>query len=151
MMVRRFSHDWKAAIFTADDPGCRAAQPGRVAAHAPTFRREGISDRLVSDECRKNSRPRVQAWPLESTKVVLELHGQAEQILQDEQADLIAVGREILNNPNWPMDEAVKPGVEGFRDVPPQFGWWQATRARRGFGPAPSTWQNGLNDNRKLL
>lgn len=33
--------------------------------------------------------------------VGLFIHGdQAEQILRDKQADLIAVGREILNNPN---------------------------------------------------
>src|ERR1700760_2889602 len=35
--------------------------------------------------------------------VGLIIHGdQAEQILRNGQADLIAVGREILNNPNWP-------------------------------------------------
>jgi len=51
------------------------------------------------------------------------------------QADLIAVGRESLNNPNWPMDAALKLGVEGpFRNVPPQFGYWLGTRAKRGFG-----------------
>ena len=67
--------------------------------------------------------------------VGLIIHGdQAEQILRDGQADLIAVGREILNNPNWPMDAALKLGVEGpFRNVPPQFGWWLGTRAKRGF------------------
>jgi 2,4-dienoyl-CoA reductase-like NADH-dependent reductase (Old Yellow Enzyme family) len=35
---------------------------------------------------------------------------QAEQILPDNQADLIAIGREILNNPNRPADAALKPG-----------------------------------------
>jgi 2,4-dienoyl-CoA reductase-like NADH-dependent reductase (Old Yellow Enzyme family) len=51
--------------------------------------------------------------------VGLIIHGdQAEQILQHGQADLIAVGREILNNPNWPMDAALKLGVEApFRHV----------------------------------
>ena len=93
--------------------------------------------------------------------VGLIIHGdQAEQIVRDKQADLIAVGREILNNPNWPMDAALKLGVEGpFRNVPPQFGWWLGTRARRGFGTQPSTWQNGLqnslqdglNETRKVL
>jgi len=85
--------------------------------------------------------------------VGLIIHGdQAEQILQDQQADLIAVGREILNNPNWPMDAALKLGVEGpFRNVPPQFGYWLGTRAKRGFGTQPSTWQNGLNATRKVL
>lgn len=80
--------------------------------------------------------------------VGLIIHGdQAEQILRDEQADLIAVGREILNNPNWPMDAALKLGVEGpFRGVPPQFGYWLGTRAKRGFGTRPSTWQSGLQE-----
>ena len=80
--------------------------------------------------------------------VGLIIHGdQAEQILRDKQADLIAVGREILNNPNWPMDAALKLGVEGpFRNVPPQFGYWLGTRAKRGFGTQPSTWQNGLRE-----
>ena len=37
-------------------------------------------------------------------------------------------------------------GVDGpFRNVPPQFGYWLGTRAKRGFGTKPSTWQNGLN------
>jgi hypothetical protein len=80
----------------------------------------------------------------------------AEQILRDKQADLIAVGREILNNPNWPLDAALKLGIEGpFRNVAPQFGWWLGTRARRGFGTQLWTWQNGLqnglNETRKVL
>ncbi len=84
--------------------------------------------------------------------VGLIIHGdQAEQILRDGQADLIAVGREILNNPNWPMDAALKLGVEGpFRNVPPQFGYWLGTRAKRGFGTKPSTWQSGLHDPGKV-
>ncbi|MBV9563690.1 MAG: NADH:flavin oxidoreductase/NADH oxidase [Bradyrhizobium sp.] len=89
--------------------------------------------------------------------VGLIIHGdQAERILQEGQADLIAIGREILNNPNWPMDAALKLGVEGsFRHVPPQFGWWLGTRHKRGFGTRPSTWQVGLEvgleENRKVL
>jgi 2,4-dienoyl-CoA reductase-like NADH-dependent reductase (Old Yellow Enzyme family) len=70
-----------------------------------------------------------------------------EQILRDGQADLIAVAREILNNPNWPMDAALKLGADGpFGNVPPQFGYWRGTRAKRGFGTRPSTWQNGLHE-----
>ena len=84
--------------------------------------------------------------------VGLIIHGdQAEQILRDKRADLIAIGREILNNPNWPMDAALKLGAEGpFRNVPPQFGYWLGTRAKRGFGTQPSTWQSGLNDAGKV-
>jgi len=85
--------------------------------------------------------------------VGLIIHGdQAEQILRHGSADLIAVGREILNNPNWPMDAALKLGVEGpFRYVPPQFGYWLGTRAKRGFGTRPSTWQVGLEASEKVL
>ena len=91
--------------------------------------------------------------------VGLIIHGdQAEQILRNGQADLIAVGREILNNPNWPMDAALKLGADGpFRNVPPQFGYWLGTRAKRGFGTHPSTRQvglqpsGGLEETRKVL
>jgi len=93
--------------------------------------------------------------------VGLIIHGdQAEQILTSGQADLIAIGREILNNPNWPMDAALKLGADSpFRNVPPQFGWWLGTRAKRGFGTHPSTWQvglqtglqSGLEETRKVL
>jgi len=45
------------------------------------------------------------------------------------------------------MDAALKLGVDGpFRNVPPQFGYWLGTRAKRGFGTKPSTWQVGLAD-----
>jgi 2,4-dienoyl-CoA reductase-like NADH-dependent reductase (Old Yellow Enzyme family) len=85
--------------------------------------------------------------------VGLIIHGdQAEEILQNGKADLIAIGREILNNPNWPMDAALKLGASDvFRNVPSQFGYWLGVRARRGFGTKPSTWQIGLEENRKLL
>jgi 2,4-dienoyl-CoA reductase-like NADH-dependent reductase (Old Yellow Enzyme family) len=78
--------------------------------------------------------------------VGLIIHGdQAESILQNKQADLIAVGREFLNNPNWAMDAAQKLGADPtFSKAPPQFGFWLAKRARRGFGGNPSTWQNGI-------
>jgi 2,4-dienoyl-CoA reductase-like NADH-dependent reductase (Old Yellow Enzyme family) len=79
--------------------------------------------------------------------VGLIIHGdQAEAILQNKQADLVAIGRELLNNPNWPMDAAQKMGVDpGYNGVPPQFGYWLAKRAKRGFGCKPSTWQSGLS------
>jgi hypothetical protein len=39
-----------------------------------------------------------------------------------------------------PVDAALKVGGDGpFRNVPPQFGYWLGTRARRGFGTQPST------------
>src|SRR5262249_47637490 len=85
--------------------------------------------------------------------VGLIIHGdQAEQILQNGKADLVAIGREILYNPNRPMGAALKLGVGGpFTDVPPQFGDWLSTRAKRGFGTRASTRQVGLEETRKVL
>lgn len=79
--------------------------------------------------------------------VGLIIHGdQAEQILQQGQADMVGVGREILNNPNWPMDAAQKLGVDpNYANVPHQFGYWLSKRAHRGFGCNPSTYQVGLS------
>ncbi|WP_283810776.1 oxidoreductase [Bradyrhizobium symbiodeficiens] len=78
--------------------------------------------------------------------VGLIIHGdQAEAILQDKKADLVAVGREFIHNPNWAMDAAQKLGVDPtFSTVPPQMGYWLEKRARRGFGGNPSTWQKGI-------
>jgi hypothetical protein len=72
------------------------------------------------------------------------------------EADLIAVGREIPNNPNSPIDAALKLGADGCSGTcPPQFGYWLGVRARRGFGTRPSTWQAGLEvgleETRKVL
>jgi len=78
--------------------------------------------------------------------VGLIIHGdQAEAILQNGQADLIGVGREFLNNPNWAMDAAQKLRADpGYANVAPQFGFWLAKRDKRGFGGKPSTWQKGI-------
>jgi tRNA-dihydrouridine synthase len=78
--------------------------------------------------------------------VGLIIHGdQAEAILKEGQADLVAVGREFLNNPNWAMDAAQKLGFDRSYDgALPQFGYWLAKRDKRGFGCKPSTWQKGL-------
>lgn len=70
---------------------------------------------------------------------------QAESILQKGQADLIALAREILYNPNWPMDAAQKLGVDPtFASIPPQSAYWLARRAQSGFGGKPSTWGAGI-------
>ncbi|HEX3018334.1 MAG TPA: NADPH dehydrogenase NamA [Caproicibacter sp.] len=38
----------------------------------------------------------------------------AEEILQNNRADLVALGRELLRNPYWPVDTAVKHGIDGY-------------------------------------
>ena len=71
---------------------------------------------------------------------------QAEAILREERADLVAIGREFLHNPNWPLDAAQKLGVATpFKTVPESYAYWLEKRAAAGFGGRPSTWQNGIN------
>jgi len=57
-------------------------------------------------------------------------HDQAERILQEGRADLIALAREMLYNPNWALDAACKMGLpDAFGTVPPAAGWWLGKRA----------------------
>lgn len=71
---------------------------------------------------------------------------QAEKILQEGQADLVALAREILYNPNWPMDAARKLGIEqDFGSVPPQQSYWLAKRAQSIKDMVPSTYQVGID------
>ena len=70
---------------------------------------------------------------------------QAEGILQRGEADLIALARELLYNPNWPMDAAQKLGVDpGFALVPPPQAYWLEKRARQVKDMVPSTYRETL-------
>ena len=70
---------------------------------------------------------------------------QAEQILQDGRADLIALAREVMYNPNWAVDAAVKLGVEEpFSLMPPAYDYWLAKRAGQVKELTPSTYGPGL-------
>jgi 2,4-dienoyl-CoA reductase-like NADH-dependent reductase (Old Yellow Enzyme family) len=75
---------------------------------------------------------------------------QAEAILSEGRADLVALAREIMNNPSWPMDAAQKLGVDpDFTSVPSPYAYWLAKRAKSGFEGTPSTWTRGLNEAKK--
>jgi 2,4-dienoyl-CoA reductase-like NADH-dependent reductase (Old Yellow Enzyme family) len=55
----------------------------------------------------------------------------AETILAEGRADLIAIGREALHNPNWPLhaQEVLEPAAsKSFMDWPKQSGWWLTRR-----------------------
>ena len=66
---------------------------------------------------------------------------QAERILQDGRADLIAIAREMLYNPNWAMDAAQKLGADPkFELVPPPYQYWLSRRAATLPDVVPSTW-----------
>jgi 2,4-dienoyl-CoA reductase-like NADH-dependent reductase (Old Yellow Enzyme family) len=54
---------------------------------------------------------------------------QAEEALAAGRADLIAVGREALYDPNWPLHAALALGVDPeFARWPVQYGWWLTRR-----------------------
>ncbi|HQT75805.1 MAG TPA: NADH:flavin oxidoreductase/NADH oxidase [Rhodopila sp.] len=69
---------------------------------------------------------------------------QAEAILATGRADLIAIAREMMYNPNWALDAAQKLGADpDFTIVPPAMGWWLGKRAKSAFEGVPSTFQRG--------
>jgi 2,4-dienoyl-CoA reductase-like NADH-dependent reductase (Old Yellow Enzyme family) len=70
---------------------------------------------------------------------------QAEAILSSGAADLVAIAREMLHNPNWPLDAAEKLGASAaYSMLPDSYGYWLEKRAQAGFGGRPSTWQSGI-------
>lgn len=53
----------------------------------------------------------------------------AEELVTSGAADLVAVGREVLYNPNWPLHMAHALGADPeFTDWPEQYGWWLVRR-----------------------
>ncbi|WP_059415364.1 NADH:flavin oxidoreductase/NADH oxidase [Cupriavidus basilensis] len=69
---------------------------------------------------------------------------QAETILQAGQADLVALGRELLYNPHWALDAAAKlDQQDAYATVPANYGYWLEKRANAGFARCLSTWQSG--------
>ncbi|MEM7543779.1 MAG: NADH:flavin oxidoreductase/NADH oxidase, partial [Pseudomonadota bacterium] len=55
----------------------------------------------------------------------------AEQVLKEGQADLVALGRELLYNPNWTLQAAQELTVDSaFALWKPAFGWWLNKRER---------------------
>ena len=70
---------------------------------------------------------------------------QAEAILASGRADLIAMAREMMYNPNWAMDAAQKLGADpDFANNPPALGWWLGKRAKSAFEGVPSTYNRGV-------
>lgn len=55
---------------------------------------------------------------------------QAETILREGKATLIALARELLWNPNWPAHAALQLGCDpDWNNWPDQYGWWLKRRA----------------------
>jgi len=61
----------------------------------------------------------------------------ADGVIREGQADLVAIGREALFNPHWPLHAAQVLGADpGFAAWPPSWGWWLEKRARAARAPA---------------
>jgi 2,4-dienoyl-CoA reductase-like NADH-dependent reductase (Old Yellow Enzyme family) len=70
---------------------------------------------------------------------------QAEAILESGGADLVALGREYLVNPNWALDAALKLGIAApYAHLPPVFGHYLGGRQRSFAELRNSTWQTGM-------
>jgi 2,4-dienoyl-CoA reductase-like NADH-dependent reductase (Old Yellow Enzyme family) len=68
--------------------------------------------------------------PTMAVGIILEAR-QAEAILQNKQADLIAVGRQAQFNPNLALHWEHELGINTrFEDWSPEFGWWLEKRIR---------------------
>ena len=71
---------------------------------------------------------------------------QAEDALREGHADLVAIGREALFDPNWPLHAALELGADPkFARWPEQYGWWLTRResslAREGVTRAPTAYR----------
>jgi 2,4-dienoyl-CoA reductase-like NADH-dependent reductase (Old Yellow Enzyme family) len=65
---------------------------------------------------------------------------QAEEILAQGRADLIAIGREALVDPMWALHAAQTLGADpGFQNWPEQSGWWLASRQKTSHFYVPHT------------
>jgi 2,4-dienoyl-CoA reductase-like NADH-dependent reductase (Old Yellow Enzyme family) len=64
----------------------------------------------------------------------------AEAILRNGEADLIALARELMYNPNWPVHAAKALGVPDYLDLlPPAYAWWLKRREQiRELTPGPA-------------
>ncbi len=84
---------------------------------------------------------------VKSMAVGLIVHAeQAEAILREGRADLIAIAREALFNPNWALDAALKLGLEdAWNLVPSPYRYWLEKRAETIADLTPSTFRPGAD------
>jgi 2,4-dienoyl-CoA reductase-like NADH-dependent reductase (Old Yellow Enzyme family) len=73
------------------------------------------------------------ATALPTMAVGLILDGrQAEAIVREGRADLVAIARQALYDPHWPLHAALELGADpGWAQWPPQYGWWLERRAKQ--------------------
>lgn len=57
-------------------------------------------------------------------------HRHADDIIAKGQADLVAIGREALANPCWPLHARLALTGQGYEVWAPQYGWWLERREK---------------------
>jgi 2,4-dienoyl-CoA reductase-like NADH-dependent reductase (Old Yellow Enzyme family) len=68
----------------------------------------------------------------------------AESVVAEGRADLVAIGREALMNPHWPLHAARALGHDtSFASWPPSWGWWLEKRARAASAPVTDSSEKG--------
>jgi 2,4-dienoyl-CoA reductase-like NADH-dependent reductase (Old Yellow Enzyme family) len=79
--------------------------------------------------------------PTMAVGMIMDPH-HAETILQEDRADLIALGREALSNPHWAL-HAARALTEGqtYDAWPPNMGWWLEVRQRMLSSTDPKDWR----------
>jgi 2,4-dienoyl-CoA reductase-like NADH-dependent reductase (Old Yellow Enzyme family) len=118
-----FSRKLKSAGVDVVDCSSGGIQGSATAATKMVLKREPGFQIPFAKEIRKKAEIRTMAVGL-----ILTPH-QAEEALQAGHADLIAVGREALYDPNWPLHAALALGVDAeFAQWPKQYGWWLVRR-----------------------
>jgi 2,4-dienoyl-CoA reductase-like NADH-dependent reductase (Old Yellow Enzyme family) len=107
-------------------------------AGAPRFRMDDVGKPLTTSSARA---PGFQVPYAERIKnetdllsmavgVIIDPH-QAESIIADGRADLVALGREIMHDPFWPLHAAEALGADpDFKMWPPQYAWGVDRRAQ---------------------
>ena len=105
---------------------------------APRFRSDDTGKPLTQDSAREPgfqvpfSRRIKEESEIKSMAVgvIVDPH-QAEEIIQSGGADLVALGREIMHNPFWPLHAAEALGVDAdFKMWPQQYAWAVDRRAQ---------------------
>lgn len=107
-------------------------------AGAPRFRSDDTGKPLSADSARKPGFQVPFADRIRSDSKIKTMAvgviidaDQAEEILQNGEADLVALGREIMYDPFWPLHAAQQLGADpDFRMWPKQYGWGVDRRAQ---------------------
>ena len=56
---------------------------------------------------------------------------EADRMIADGEVDMVALARELLDDPNWTLHAAAQTGADANHEMwKPQFGWWLNKRAR---------------------